>query len=70
MESPRPTGERDTPPIEACRLWEKTSAKGRRYLTGRLGGVRVLVLENAKASGDDHTHVLLFAAAPPRDSKR
>ena len=33
--------------IRATGLWAKTSGKtGKRYLTGRLGGLRVLVLEN------------------------
>jgi hypothetical protein len=55
-----------TSPFPACKLWEKTSAAGRRYLTGRLGGVRVLVMENAyPVAGDDSTHTLMFAAAAP-----
>jgi hypothetical protein len=53
------------PPIPACKLWEKTSAGGRRYLMGRLGGLRVLVFENRDRQAEgDATHVLLFAAAP------
>ena len=38
----------DVPLIQAARLWAKTSANGRCYLTGRLGGLRVLVFENAR----------------------
>jgi hypothetical protein len=53
--------------IPACRLWEKVSAKGNRYLIGRLGGVRVLVMPNTRAqSGDDSTHTLFFTDAPQR----
>jgi hypothetical protein len=32
--------------IPAARLWEKTNAKGNRYLVGRMGSLRVLVLES------------------------
>jgi hypothetical protein len=53
--------------IPACRLWEKLSAKGNRYLIGRLGGVRVLVMPNTRPeSGDDSTHTLFFTDAPQR----
>jgi hypothetical protein len=30
--------------LTACKLWEKTSAKGNHYLIGRMGGVRVMIL--------------------------
>jgi hypothetical protein len=51
--------------IPACKLWEKVSAKGNRYLIGRMGGVRVMVLENNRREGDsDSTHTLMFAEAP------
>ena len=51
--------------IPACRLWEKTSAKGNRYLIGRLGGVRVMILANTRPEpGDSSTHTLMFDAAP------
>jgi hypothetical protein len=53
------------PPIPACKLWEKTSANGRRYLVGRLGGLRVLVFENRDYQAEgDATHVLLVGQAP------
>jgi hypothetical protein len=53
------------PPIPACKLWERTSAGGHRYLMGRLGGLRVLVFENRdRQAAGDATHVLLFAQAP------
>jgi hypothetical protein len=57
--------------IPACRLWEKTSAKGNRYLIGRLGGVRVMVLANTRPEpGDTSTHALMFDAAPAYDATR
>ena len=37
--------------IPACKLWEKVSAKGNRYLVGHLGGVRVLVMEPVTIRG-------------------
>jgi hypothetical protein len=52
------------PSINACRLWEKVSAKGTRYLTGRLGGLRVTILPNTRpAEGDDSTHSLMIGEA-------
>jgi hypothetical protein len=57
--------------IPACRLWEKTSAKGNRYLIGRMGGVRVMVLENNRRESEgDNTHTLMFAEAPQYDGTR
>jgi hypothetical protein len=57
--------------IAACRLWEKVSAKGNRYLIGRLGGIRALILENTRPEpGDDSTHTLMFAEAPAYDGTR
>ena len=34
------------PMLKAAGLWAKTSVKGGQYFTGRLGGVKVLVMEN------------------------
>ena len=57
--------------LTACKLWEKTSAKGNRYLIGRMGGVRVLVLENNRRESDgDNTHTLMFAEVPQHDGMR
>jgi hypothetical protein len=48
--------------IPACKLWEKVSAKGNRYLVGRLVGVCVLVMPNTCPEREgDATHVLMFA---------
>jgi hypothetical protein len=45
----------------------KTSAKGGQYLTGRLGAMKVLVMENRdRQSDDDPSHNLFFVEAPDR----
>src|SRR3954466_10339805 len=55
------------PMLKAAGLWAKTSVKGGQYLTGRLGGVKVLVMENRDRQGDDGpSHILYFAEAPDR----
>ena len=57
----------NSPMLKAASLWSKTSVKGGWYLTGRLGGVKVLVMENRDRKGDDDpSHVLLFTEAPDR----
>jgi hypothetical protein len=64
----------DAPPslkLLAAKLWEKTSAAGNRYLIRRLGGVRILILENrdrgAEDEGDFH---LFFVDGSPREDPR
>ena len=37
----------------AAKLWERTSAAGNRYFAGRLGGVKLLILENRERDGED-----------------
>ena len=60
-------GQKYTPMLKAGGLWAKTSAKGGRYLSGRLGGVKVLILENRdRKTDDDPSHILFFAEAAPR----
>jgi hypothetical protein len=55
------------PLIKAAPLWSKTSVRSGWYLTGRLGGVKVLVMENRdRQSDDDPSHHLFFAEAPDR----
>jgi hypothetical protein len=44
------TTPKPSPMLKAAPLWAKTSVKGGQYLTGRLGGVKVLVLENRDRS--------------------
>jgi hypothetical protein len=56
------------PSIPVCRLWEKVSAKGTRYLSGRIGGIRVSILPNRDYQNEgDATHTMLFSEAPSRD---
>jgi hypothetical protein len=53
--------------LKVAHLWAKSSVKGGQYLTGRLGGVKVLVLENRdRHSDDDPSHILYFTEAPDR----
>jgi hypothetical protein len=60
--------DRGGPMLTAAKLWRRTSAKGSDYLTGRLGGLKVLVMQNRDRRGDDDaTHVLLFAEASQRE---
>ena len=55
------------PMLKAGGLWMKTSAKGGQYLTGRLGGVKVLILENRdRKTDDDPSHSLFFVEAADR----
>ena len=53
--------------LKAAGLWAKTSVKGGQYLTGRLGDVKVLVMENRDRKTDnDPSHHLFFAETPDR----
>jgi hypothetical protein len=53
--------------LKAGGLWAKTSAKDGRYLTGRLGGVKVLILANRdRQSDDDPSHHLFFVDGEQR----
>ena len=57
----------NSPMLKAAGLWAKTSVKGGQYLTGRLGGLKVLVMENRdRKSDDDPSHILYFIEAPDR----
>lgn len=53
-----------SPLLQAARLWERTSGKGTRYMSGRLGGVKVVILPNRDYvegnSVNGHTHILFF----------
>lgn len=58
-------GDRFPPSITAARLYERTSAKGNVYMTGRLGGLKVVIIKTREA--DDQGHPiweLKFSAAP------
>src|SRR3954447_26772918 len=60
-------GQKFTPMLKASGLWAKTSAKRGLYLTGRLGGVKVLILANRdRQNDDDLSHHLFFGEAPDR----
>jgi len=60
-------GPKFTPRLKAGGLWAKTSAKGGRYLTGRLGGVKVLILANKdRQSENDPSHILYFVDGEQR----
>jgi hypothetical protein len=57
----------NSPMLKAAGLWAKSSVKGGQYLTGRLGGVKVLILENRdRQNDDDPSHHLFFVEAPDR----
>ncbi len=57
------------PPMVLTRLWERTSAKGNTYLTGRLGAARVLVMQNRERQGDnDASHVVMLAEVGEREA--
>src|SRR3954453_15341475 len=59
--------QKNSPMLKAAGLWSKTSVKGGQYLTGRLGGVKVLVMENRdRQSDDDPSHTLFFVEAGDR----
>jgi hypothetical protein len=54
------------PMLKVTGLWAKSSVKGGQYLTGRLGAVKVLVMENRDRKSDDPSHHLFFVEAPDR----
>jgi hypothetical protein len=57
----------DLPKPTPAGLWSKMSAKGGQYMTGRLGGVKVLILANRdRQNDDDPSHHLFFVEAPDR----
>jgi hypothetical protein len=59
--------QKNSPMLKAAGLWAKSSVKGGQYLTGRLGGMKVLVLENRDRQSDaDPSHNLFFVEAPDR----
>jgi membrane protein DedA with SNARE-associated domain len=56
--------------LAACRLFARTLGKGISYLVGRLGGLRVLVLQKREGEAGDHSHTLFLAEAPQREGER
>jgi hypothetical protein len=60
-------GQKFTPMLKAGGLWAKTSAKGGQYLSGRPGGVKVLILANRdRQSDNDPSHILYFVEGTGR----
>ena len=61
----------EAPPITACKLYEKTSKAGNIYLTGRLGGLRVLIFKTRELADDGVTPIweLKLAQAAPYEKK-
>ena len=55
--------------LNVCGLWKRTSKKGREYLTGRLAGTKVLILENThkQTEGDPDYQLVLTQALPRQD---
>jgi hypothetical protein len=59
--------QKNSPMLKVTGLWAKSSVKGGQYLTGRLGGVKMLILENRdRQSDDDPSHHLFFVEAADR----
>jgi hypothetical protein len=58
--------------FKAAGLWKKVSTRGNEYFVGRLGGVRIVILENhARAGENEATHILYFAdGETPRPETR
>jgi hypothetical protein len=50
------------PMLKATGLWKRTSANGADYFSGRLGGVKIVILENRDQPVENNpTHWLYFA---------
>ena len=65
------TSPKSSPLLKAAPLWGKSSVKGGQYLTGRLGGMKVLILENRdRQNDDDPSHHLFFTEAQERRQER
>lgn len=57
--------------LKAASLWEKTSAAGNRYFIGRLGGVRILILENrSRGAEGEPDWQLFFCDGEKRENSR
>ncbi len=58
------------PSFTAARLFEKTSAKGNTYLTGRMGSIRVTLMKSRETAEDGSPiWEMKFAEAPPYQPK-
>ena len=55
-----------TPMLKAAGLWKRTSQRGADYFAGRLGGVKIVILENRdRKAENDPTHWLWFTEPTP-----
>jgi hypothetical protein len=70
MRDDRLTDNRGGAMLAACRLYARTSGRGTDYLVGRLGALRVLVMQKREGEAGDHTHVLMLAEAPQREAEQ
>ena len=62
--------ERFPPSITVAKLYERTSQRGRSYMTGRMGGVKIAVLKTDETGDDGHPiWEMKFSAAPPRKDR-
>jgi hypothetical protein len=53
--------------LKAAGLWRKESAKGNTYWAGRLGGVKILILENRDRQDENEpSHHLFFVEGTSR----
>lgn len=64
------SGERFPPSISVAKLYERTSQRGRLYMTGRMGGVKIAVLKTDDADDEGHPiWEMKFSPAPPSKAK-
>lgn len=62
--------ERFPPSISVAKLYERTSQRGRSYMTGRMGSVKIAVLKTDETSDDGNPiWEMKFSAAPPRKDR-
>lgn len=61
------SSDRFPPSISVTRLYERTSAKGNPYMTGRMGGVKIAVLKTNETDNEGHPiWELKFSPAPSK----
>jgi hypothetical protein len=70
MPTDRQNDNRSGAMLAACKLFPRTSGAGRPYLVGRIGALRVLVLQKREGEAGEHTHVLMLAEAPQREGEQ
>ncbi len=57
--------EKHAPSFTAAKLYERTSAKGNQYLTGRLGGVRLAIIKTTDTDESGNPIWLLRMSEAP-----